>query len=59
MLGTLDAAAFQSRADIMAQDADDRFICRTTTDRTLWFDEDGNGAMVVIMVADLQAGATL
>lgn len=56
--GTLAAAQFQSRADNLAQDADDRFIFRTT-DRTLWFDVDGNGSDAAVMVADLQAGATM
>ena len=56
--GALAATQFQSRADNVAQDADDRFIFRTT-DRTLWFDADGNGAGAAALVADLQAGATL
>lgn len=58
VVGTLAAADFQSRADNLAQDATDRFIFRTT-DRTLWFDADGNGAGAAIMVADLQAGAVV
>jgi Ca2+-binding RTX toxin-like protein len=45
--GALAATQFQSRADNVAQDADDRFIFRTT-DRTLWFDADGNGAGAAI-----------
>ena len=57
-LGTLAANQFQTRADNLAQDADDRFIFNTT-DRTLWFDADGNGAGAAIMVADLQAGAVV
>ena len=56
--GALAANQFQSRADNVAQDADDRFIYRTT-DRSLWFDVDGNGAAAAVMVADLQAGATV
>ncbi|MBP9182462.1 MAG: calcium-binding protein [Fuscovulum sp.] len=56
--GALAANQFQSRADNVAQDADDRFIFRTT-DRTLWFDADGTGADAAIMVADLQAGAVV
>ncbi|MGB4828341.1 MAG: flagellar biosynthesis protein FlgM, partial [Paracoccaceae bacterium] len=52
------ANQFQTRADNNAQDADDRFIFNTT-DRTLWFDADGNGAGAAIMVADLQAGAVV
>ncbi|MBP9183169.1 MAG: calcium-binding protein [Fuscovulum sp.] len=56
--GALAATQFQSRADNLAQDADDRFIFRTT-DRTLWFDADGNGAGAAVLVADLQAGAVM
>ena len=52
------AGQFRARADNHAQDADDRFIFRTT-DRTLWFDADGSGAGAAIMVADLQAGAVV
>ncbi len=54
--GALAANQFITRADNLAQDADDRFIFNTT-DRTLWFDADGNGAGAAVMVADLQAGA--
>ena len=57
-LGTLAAAKFQTRADNLAQDSDDRFIFRTT-DQTLWFDADGIGALGPIMIADLQATATV
>ena len=56
--GALAASAFQSRADNVAQDADDRFVFRTS-DRTLWFDADGNGAAAAILVADLQAGTAV
>ncbi len=56
--GALLANQFQSRADNLAQDADDRFIFRTT-DRSLWFDADGTGTGAAIMVADLQAGAVV
>ena len=56
--GTLAASQFRSRADNLAQDADDRFIFRTT-DQTLWYDADGNGAGAAIMVADLNADASL
>jgi Ca2+-binding RTX toxin-like protein len=56
--GTLSAAAFQLRTDNVAQDADDRFIYRTT-DQTLWFDPDGTGAGAAVMLADLQPGASL
>jgi Ca2+-binding RTX toxin-like protein len=57
-VGALVPAAFQSRADNVAQDANDRFIFRTT-DQTLWYDADGNGAGAALMLADLQAGATM
>lgn len=58
LAGILSTEQFQHRADNAAQDDDDRFIFRTT-DKTLWFDADGNGAGVAVMVADLQAGADL
>ena len=54
--GALPATQFQSRADNLAQDGDDRFIFRTT-DQTLWFDGNGNGAGGLLLVADLQTGA--
>ena len=56
--GSLDATSFQSRADNLAQDANDRFIFRTT-DQTLWYDANGNAAGGPTMVADLQTGAIL
>jgi hypothetical protein len=46
------------RADNLAQDADDRFVFRTT-DATLWFDSNGSAAGGLTLVADLQAGATV
>jgi serralysin len=54
----LSASQVQIRADNLAQDSNDRFIFRTT-DTTLWFDSNGNGAGGLTMIADLQAGATL
>ncbi len=48
--GWLDSTQFEARTDNLAQDADDRFIFRTT-DRTLWFDSDGNGGAEAIMLA--------
>lgn len=51
--GTAAANIYIARADNQAQDADDRFVLRTT-DKTLWFDADGNGAGAAVMVADLQ-----
>jgi len=56
--GALAPSQFQSRADNLAQDADDRFIFRTT-DATLWFDVNGNAAGGLTMIADLQAGAVV
>ena len=56
--GPITAGQFRARADNPAQDADDRFIFRTH-DTTLWFDEDGNGAGGPVMLANLQAGATM
>jgi Ca2+-binding RTX toxin-like protein len=56
--GALDATQFRSRSDNVAQDANDRFIFRTT-DRTLWFDADGTGAGAAVLLADLQANATM
>ncbi len=55
---TLLASQFQNRMDNHAQDANDRFIFRTT-DGTLWFDKDGKNGTAAAMVADLQAGAVL
>ena len=57
-VGTLSATRFQSRADNLAQDADDRFIFRTS-DKSIWYDDDGNGVHGAIMIADLQANATV
>jgi Ca2+-binding RTX toxin-like protein len=56
--GALNAAQFRVRADNVAQDGDDRFIFRTT-DQTLWFDQNGNAAGGLTLVADLQAGIVL
>lgn len=57
-VGALAASRFQSRADNLAQDADDRFIFRTT-DKSLWFDANGSAAGGLVLVADLQASAWL
>jgi murein DD-endopeptidase MepM/ murein hydrolase activator NlpD len=56
--GTLAASQFLAQGTNIAHDADDRFIFRTS-DTTLWFDQDGNGAAAPIMIADLQAGAVM
>lgn len=57
-LGTLAASQFRSQGTNLAGDADDRFLFRTT-DTTLWYDADGAGAIASVMIADLQAGATM
>jgi Ca2+-binding RTX toxin-like protein len=56
--GVVAAALFRSRADNAAQDADDRFIFRTT-DKSLWYDQDGNGTAAPVLLVDLQQSATL
>ena len=58
LVGALAAAQFQTRADNLAQDSNDRFIFRTT-DQTLWFDANGNVAGGLTLVADLQTGAVV
>jgi Ca2+-binding RTX toxin-like protein len=52
------ASQFRTRADNLAQDADDRFIFRST-DQTLWHDSNGSAAGGLTLIADLQSGATL
>ena len=57
--GALSAADFViSTKSNAARDASDHFIFRTT-DATLWYDADGYGLRAPVMIADLQAGATL
>jgi Ca2+-binding RTX toxin-like protein len=56
--GGLGAGRFITRIDNLAQDANDRFIFRTT-DRTLWYDANGNVPGGRTMLFDLQAGATI
>ncbi|GHC62221.1 hypothetical protein [Neogemmobacter tilapiae] len=55
-LGALAAGRFHAGATNKAQDANDRFVFRTT-DATLWFDKDGKGGAAAVLIADLQAGA--
>ena len=43
---------FQSSKTNVASDASKHFLFRTT-DSTLWFDADGNGSDVAVMIADL------
>lgn len=54
--GAIAAGSFVVRIDNLAQDADDRFIFRTT-DQTLWFDANGNAAGGLTLLVDLQADA--
>lgn len=57
-LGTLAAGRLQIRADNLAQDADDRFVFRTT-DKTLWFDANGSASGGLTLLADRQSSAVL
>lgn len=54
--GTLAVGQFRTGNFNTGQDADDRFILRST-DKTLWFDVDGAGGLGPVMVADLQNSA--
>jgi Ca2+-binding RTX toxin-like protein len=56
--GLLAAADFVISATSAAVDSSDRFILRTT-DKTLWYDADGQGGVSSVLVADLQSSATL
>ena len=56
--GVLAANRFESDGDIVTLSSTVRFHFRTT-DKTLWFDPDGNGAEAPVLLADLQASATL
>ncbi len=56
--GVLPSNWFRARTTNEAVDTNDRFIFRTT-DKTLWFDDDGSNAHAPVMVADLQANATV
>lgn len=56
--GALAESKLQIRADNLAQDSNDRFILRTT-DKTLWYDQDGSGVEAAFLLADLQSSATL
>ncbi len=55
--GPLAPSQFRSRKDHIAQDADDRFIF-DKTDKSLWFDVDGNGSAAALKILDLQDSAT-
>jgi RTX calcium-binding nonapeptide repeat (4 copies) len=50
--GALPAATFWRSASNAAHDGNDRFVFRSTDD-TLWFDRNGNGAGGVTLIADL------
>ena len=56
MPGALDPAKFVVRADNLAQNSVQRFIFNTT-DKTLWFDSNGNLTGGLTLVADLQQSA--
>ena len=56
--GDLEADLFVTGTANRAQDAEDRFIFRTT-DATLWFDANGSARGGRVLVADLQDGAVL
>lgn len=56
--GAIAAGAFVARADNVAQDADDRFIFRTT-DRTLWADVDGSGSAGPVLLATFQGSTAV
>ncbi len=56
--GVLAAGRFKSGANNQAGDGNDRFIFREG-DTTLWFDRDGKGGQGPVLIADLQAGATM
>jgi serralysin len=58
-LGPLSASDFLVAPNRhAAHDASDHFIFRPK-DATLWFDVDGSGSAVAVLVADLQTGAVL
>lgn len=56
--GSLAGEQFQVSDDNVADDADVRFIF-DTSDRSLWFDRNGDGNGGLRLIADLQANATL
>lgn len=57
VLGAVAASQFVTRtSDNRALDANDRFIFRVS-DKTLWFDANGNAAGGVVLIADLQDSA--
>jgi Ca2+-binding RTX toxin-like protein len=57
-IGALPKAWFRAGPTNQAQDANDRFLFRTT-DATLWYDANGSAAGGRLKIADLQAGAVL
>jgi Ca2+-binding RTX toxin-like protein len=54
--GLLDPSQFRAKAGAAAVDANDRFIYDTTT-KKLWFDPDGKGAALAVMVAVVKGDA--
>ena len=57
-IGQLAAGRFVARADIQAQDGNDRFIYDTVND-DLWYDRNGDRAGGLTLLADMQAGAVM
>jgi Ca2+-binding RTX toxin-like protein len=55
--GFLKLGELVQRGDHVANLATDRFIF-DTTDKSLWFDQDGTGTKAAILVADLQFSAS-
>jgi Ca2+-binding RTX toxin-like protein len=51
-------ARFWSSSSGAAHDADDRILYNTST-RQLWYDADGNGSGVALLIGTLNSGATL
>ncbi|MEO8243389.1 MAG: calcium-binding protein, partial [bacterium] len=56
--GSVSNAQFQSGSDHVALTGTVRFLF-DTSDTSLWFDANGSGKGGLVMLADLQAGATL
>jgi Ca2+-binding RTX toxin-like protein len=57
-VGALNASQFQSSASSAATNSLIRFVFNSSN-KTLWFDSDGSGAAEAIMIAELQATASM